>query len=67
MAQRAGGYAALAYIATSVLVLVVAAATGNPELGVVALVAVLGLGCLHALVAGVVSGATWLVRRVRKR
>ena len=57
----------LAYTATGVLVLVVAAATGNVELGVVAAIAVFVLGCLHAAVSGLFVAATWLVRSVRRR
>ena len=63
----AAGQVALAYTATGVLVLVVAAATGNTELGVFALVAVLVLGCLHAAVGGLVAGATSVARWVRER
>jgi hypothetical protein len=67
VAERFGAYAPLAYTAAFLLILCVAAVTGNLELGVFALIAVFVLACLHALVTGAVSAAIWLVRRVRRR
>lgn len=63
---RVSVYAALAYGATFVLLLGVALVTGDVELAVFAMVAVLVLSCLHAVVVGAGFLAIGLVRRARR-